>query len=259
MKLKKREHIYIAFLAVFGLLAILSFASSIVKIKIDELIFSESHLLSIVGIIVSTVGLICTVYFVVLTISTHKIKEEIANVQNKCNEINDQKEKLSLDIYKLGEQKETLSSDIGELNKTKDEIQKALGGLQLQICELNKSTDEYKNNQRDYAQYLYDGLDAQIAFAEQLSTSSKSKSTKIRNNLVRTQAKMSYQFPMLDKEIRLKLLRELASLGDANDMLALNNIICNPNEDIDIKNTSKCVLEELKNNLKNKENKNDET
>ena len=238
--LKKREYIYIALFALFCPIAILAFVSSVVHIEIKELVFSAGHLLSIVGIIVSTVGLIFTVYFVVLAVSAREIRLGIDKAQDKFD--------------KLNEQKELLESKIEVLDETKNNIQTDLNSLASEIEKLNKSTNEYENSKKelekllnDYAQSLYDSLEYQISFAE-LSD----KSQKLRNDLYLAQARL-YRYPALDKEIRKKLLRLLAEIGEKEDIDSVKRLIFNSNEDEEIKEYALLAFNELNKKFENLE------
>lgn len=233
MALKKREYIYITLFALFCPLTILAFISAVAHIEIDKLIFSEGHLLSLVGIIVSTVGLIFTVYFVVLAVSARKIQIDIDNAQDRCNELNNQKEQLKSEFIKLDGIREKNQTDLSEITK------------QVEI--LNKSTNEYKSSKkelenllRDYAQSLFDGLETQIALAE------LSKSVKLRNMLMLEQARLSYRYPKLDKQIRLTLLLRLADIGEVKDIYNIEMITYNPDDDNEIKKCAETVLDNLK-------------
>ena len=129
-------------------------------------------------------------------------------------------------------------SSIQEIKKVKEAVLKD----QEDITRIKEQLYGILINQ-DYAKSLYDDLDAQIAVAE------LAKSENLRNILTLHQARLSYRYPMLDKNIRLSLLLTLADIGELEDINKIIPITLNPNEDREIKEYAELVLEELKKRL----------
>jgi fumarate reductase subunit D len=96
--MKKRDYIYIALHALFCPIVILTLILALAKTPIDNLIFSTDHLLTVTGIIISTVGLVFTVYFVVLAVSARKIQKEIEDTQTKYESLEINKQNLLKDF-----------------------------------------------------------------------------------------------------------------------------------------------------------------
>ena len=94
---------------------------------------------------------------------------------------------------------------------------------------------------KSYAHSLDTGLEMTIALAEITP-----KSEKYRDVMVLEQARLCYRFPMPDKERQKTLLRKLAEVGEFEDIFELQNYITdNPDEDEEIKELAKAVLEIL--------------
>ena len=152
--------------------------------------FKAKDIMNYLGVIATTIGIVVTVYFVILAIDMFSIREK-----------------------------------------------------------LQKDTNEYNKISKDFAQSLLDGLDIQIALASK--SGHKSKKNSLLENLPIRRARMSYLYPMLSNETRLKLLTDLANVGDKTDIYHIKNIINNPDEDKEIQAKAQSVLTELK-NKKNK-------
>jgi hypothetical protein len=120
------------------------------------------------------------------------------------------------------------------------EIKKVKEIVEHDINHLEKKKEELSSIMRDYSQSLYDDLEAQIELAE------KSKSIKLRNDLLVKEARMSYHYPMLDKKIRIVLLSKLYDIGDVSDIYKVQALLFNPDEDNDIKDYATLVVDNLK-------------
>jgi len=118
------------------------------------------------------------------------------------------------------------------------EIKKAKADIQNAMNDITKQKEDLGILSRDYAQYLYDGLETQIALAERLSIN-------VRNDLVITQARMSYRYPMLNKQTRIELLRKLYDIGDSQDRDNVKLLMLSPKEDAEIKKYAEFVFVEL--------------
>lgn len=262
MGLKKREYIYIAVLALFCPIALLAFIYSVADIDIKQLGFSEGHLLSVVGIIVSTVGLIFTVYFVVLAVSARKIQFDIDDTLNKYNELKIQKQEIKEELHRLNigkdkvgneikdeferlnRAKDKVKNDIENLNETKEKIRTELNDLRSPI---NNYLSEIKNRKKeldyllsDYAQSLYESLEVQIGLA-----SSSGKNPSLIKLLTLKRARLSYKYPMLKTSERLKLFGDLGNVGEPLDIVPVQNIINNESEPEEIKKVAFEVVERL--------------
>jgi chromosome segregation ATPase len=248
--MKKRDYIYIALHALFCPIVILTLILALAKTPINNLIFSTDHLLTVTGIIVSTVGLVFTVYFVVLAVSARKIQKEIEDTQQKYEVLENKKQNIQDDFNELNRSKDKIQSDFTKLNAEKDNLQFDLNKLKQhteesdkQITELKTKIEKTETILLSYAETLYDELDIQIALAEKL------KSIELRNTLKIRRARLSYRYPMLDVETRIKLLLELGHVGNNDDIKFIENIIESANELQEIKTIAKIVLEELKKRL----------
>jgi hypothetical protein len=171
----------ILFIALF-ILVILSLTFSLADLDSPALTFSLDKVGSMMGIFVSAVALVITVYFVVLAIDAYSHVQIIKESTKKMN---------------------TLFSD--------------------------------------YVDTMYDILELQISLA------TKSQEIKSKDILKLRQARLSYQYPMLNEEIRIKLLLNLSIVGELQDIKHLENII--RNEQGEIKFAAELVLEELKKRL----------
>ena len=190
---------HIIYGSLIGLLFILVGIDLALARDCDTLSFSWEKVGDIIGIFVSTIGILITAYFVVLAINAYSHIKDIQSI------------KKEIDGYAQG-------------------IKEDFENFQIQKKDLL----------REQAQSLFNGLDTQIALAE------LSKSVKLRNMLVLEQARLACRYPMLDKQIRLTLLRKLADIGEVKDIYNIEIIIYNPDEDTEIKKQSELVLEELK-------------
>ncbi|MDR1582405.1 MAG: hypothetical protein LBS55_03955 [Prevotellaceae bacterium] len=118
------------------------------------------------------------------------------------------------------------------------------------IKDVKKDVEDFQSHKnelyilsKNYALSLFNGLEIQIWLAEEYKLAVE------RNKLTLAQARLSFQQIMLDKEHRLPLLLKLEAIGEVQDINNIKMIICNPNEDKEIKDYAKLVLEELKKRL----------
>lgn len=193
-----------ALVVVILVLVILALIFALADIDCQKLIFDSDKLLTIVGIIVSTVGLFITAYFVILAVDAYSNIKKIEEIKTEVKEIEREASLLS-----------------GNIEST-------------------------FNN---YCDFLYDELNEQIAFCNKETISAKDRKDR-RKRLRIKEARMCYQFPLLDKEKRLKLLKELGDLGEAKDIPYIEELL---NErDKEISDLAKIVLDKLKNKYKGK-------
>ena len=106
------------------------------------------------------------------------------------------------------------------------------------LLEMQKINENMHNIEEKSTEILYNVLDGHIEMAILLGN------IKLRNELVIRQARLSYKFPSLNSEIRIKLLFELAYIGDSTDIDPVLNII--NNEQGDIKLAAELVYDELR-------------
>jgi septal ring factor EnvC (AmiA/AmiB activator) len=122
-KLKKREYLYIILFALFCPISIWSLVSSLANVKIDKFVYSEGHFLTIIGIIVSTVGLAITVYFIVLAVSANKIQKEIEGTQKEYDELEKKIKKIQEEYSKLENKIKDTQDKYGELEKNQNNLE----------------------------------------------------------------------------------------------------------------------------------------
>ena len=118
---------------------------------------------------------------------------------------------------------------------------------------LHKDTVDFQNRKKEYnkiledfAQSLLDGLDTQIGLA---SSPRSNSNTSLLKNLPIKRARLSYQYPMLNMCDRIRLLTDLGSIGEIQDIIPVQNIIENENEPETIKTVAKEVMKRLKERL----------
>ena len=133
-------------------------------------------------------------------------------------------------------------SSIKEIEKVKEIIQQDKEIIRQDTEHIERKKTDFDNLLKIYAKSLYNGFEAQIAITN------TSDNQSLCNELRLGQARLSYQFPMLDEKIRENLLWKLAYLGkDKEDVVAVKSIAFYEQGDIQV--LSKLVLEELKNRL----------
>lgn len=187
---------------IYGVLSVISFITSIIAIvfsisdiECSSLEFSIEKGASLIGIFVSVVGLVISLFFVILAFDAY----------SKIKEISGLKESAEIEISHIQQH-------------------------QIKINSL----------QKDYAQLLFDNYEEQIALA------TYSKSQKMRNALILSQARLSYKFPMLDKLIRKKLLTLLGDIGEVSDVHNIEYVAHSDKEDLEIKEHAGFILGVLK-------------
>jgi len=168
-------------------IVVLFFATA--DIDYESLRFYFYRVVSLIGIVVSTSGLVITGFFVVLAIRAYSHTKEVR------------------------------------------------GGLD----DFQRKIKRFNTLSKSYAHSLDTGLEMTITLAEITP-----KSEKYRDVMVLEQARLCYRFPMPDKERQKTLLRKLAEVGEFEDIFELQNYITdNPDEDEEIKELAKAVLEIL--------------
>ena len=187
-------------------------------IDCNNLIFSIDKMSSLLGVFMSILGLFVTAYFVVLAIDAYAHIKEI--------------EKSKIEVTNLIEEWKTI-------------IKKAQKTIDSNIELTNKETQKV-TQLLTYSNSLYEDLGQQIA--SEGSNDIKGKLNR-RNSLKLKQARMSYLLPMLEIDLREKLLLQLGDIGEKQDVIPISNIIKNENEPERLKKVAKIVLEELKKKL----------
>lgn len=192
-----KDKIYITSLVSLFVLVVLALVFATADINYDALFFSLDKTATITGILVSTIGMFITIFFVILAINAYSSIKEIEKV------------------------KETIQQDTKHIEGKKT---------------------EFDNLLKNYAKSLYNGFEAQIAITNTPDNQS------LCNELRLGQARLSYQYPMLDEKIRENLLWKLAYLGqNREDVVAVKSIVFNEQGTIQL--LAGLVLEELKKRL----------
>jgi len=195
-------------------IAIFALIFSLSDINCKFLQFSSTAFKEMMGVFISAVALVITAYFVILVIDAYSSVQEIKKI------------------------KENIQQDVNEIA---NEIKKMKGDVQRDVNEMTNQKKELYSLLCAYTQSLYDGLETQIELSERVS-----KSEKVRNDLYLIQARMSYRYPMLNKQTRIELLRKLHDIGELEDINNVRLLIINPNEDAQIKEYAELVFENLK-------------
>ena len=248
---QKRDWVYIILFALFCPISICALIASSSKIRIDELVYSEAHLLTIIGVLVTVVGLVITVYFIVLAISASRLQKEIEETQRQYYVLDKQKNQLGEDLDSLAARKGNLKTEIDSLVTDKENLTTQVSDIrndleQQKTC-LNgftNSLEQARNIMQDYSKFIYDDLDVQLAFAAKL------KSETLRDALTIKRARLAYKYPLLDTSTRIKLLLELGNIGQQEDANYIQkDIIDNAKENEEIKAIARVVLNGLKEKL----------
>ena len=213
-------------LGLLFILVLLALFFAVPDIKCESLSFSLDKVATLLGIIISAVGLVITVFFVILATEAYfhvkKTRESLEDFQRKKSQFDDQLDDL---LQRHSESKK----DLDDFHKKKS---------QFDI----QSNDLLQRN----SESLCENLEALIALAD------LSRSKKLRNKLVLEQARLSYRYPMRDKDVRLALLKKIEAIGEEEDIFNIQkNIIDNSDEDEEIKDCARTVLQELKQRLNN--------
>ena len=229
----KRHRIYFVFLFILGFIA-LSYAIS--DLNCSSLNFSMDKLIFILGVFVSIVGLFATTYFVILAMDAYahvkeieKVKTEIVqiaeNIKKQYQETTQAITNMKSDIVKITEAKETIYDNV---KKAKFQVEKVENILNV------------------YSEMLYEDLNERIALEGRGKKLGADNNRITRRNALKLrQARLSYKFPMLAMDIREKLLLQLGDIGEAIDILPIQNIIKDENEPEKLKKIAELVLQQL--------------
>jgi len=238
------------FLVLFFLVA-LALMSSSGKLGCESLsVLSMDKAGNLMGIFVSTFGLVVTVYFVVLTFKAKEVQENIEkvqeNIKNAQKEIDAAQKHCNDGYVQLDEKKEQLQNDFEKLQSSNESFGNTLATIMLSaqkteidFKKLDEKLEQTKTCLSDCPESLYDIIDAQIAFAE------INKAKELRNVLKLMQARLSYRCPQLDNKIRMKLFLELAAIGEKEDIDRIDENIKNEKDPM-VKEIAQIALDELK-------------
>jgi hypothetical protein len=199
---------------------------------------------NLLGIFVSTIGIIITAYFVILAIDAYSKVRKIDDARNEAltskNETISIKEEVTLIKEEITSVEINAEHNLNELKKNVKNTTETIDKNKKVISEQKNQVEQLLKN---YAETLYEEIDEQI----EISLIDKAKE---RENALRIRrARLSYRFPMLDEEIRIKLLNELASIGEKYDIIHIQKIIQDREETRKIRDIAKRVLEVLKKRL----------
>jgi len=264
-RFKKRDWVYIILFLLLFPISICALIVSLSEVRIDEMVYSKAHLLTIISVLVTVVGLVITVYFVVLAISAHRVQKEIEETQKKYYDLDKQKGYLETELRSFDEKKNTFRADLDaliaqaktvkeeidslctqkkELTNQVSDIQNILKQQKIDSNGLVNSLEQTKNNMENYSKNRYDDLNIQLALAAQ------SKSKSLRDNLTKKRARLAYD-SLLDIPTRIKLLLELSDIGQEEDVDRIqNSIVDNEKERNEIKDIAKLALKGLKEKLR---------
>ncbi|WP_455613508.1 hypothetical protein [Bacteroides congonensis] len=198
---------------------------AVADIDCSSLIFSMDKLSTLIGVYVSVIGIFITSYFVVLAIDAYSHIKEIQKSKTKIEEL------------------------IESWTKSADETKRI---TEANVVVTEQRTKEAAQIIKSYSEILYDDLGEQIALEGGNFTGEEAKIAR-RNALKLRQSRLSYTFPMLDLMTRIKLLLELASIGEEKDIpIIKEHIIENEKEPKELKEVAKLVIQELEKRLKTK-------
>lgn len=229
----KRHRIYFVFLFILGFIALIY---AISDLNCSSLNFSMDKLIFILGVFVSIVGLFATTYFVILAMDAYahvkeieKVKTEIVqiaeNIKKQYQETTQAITNMKSDIVKITEAKETIYDNV---KKAKFQVEKVENILNV------------------YSEMLYEDLNERIALEGRGKKLGADNNRITRRNALKLrQARLSYKFPMLAMDIREKLLLQLGDIGEAIDILPIQNIIKDENEPEKLKKIAELVLQQL--------------
>jgi len=233
MKGKITHIIYGSLIGLLFILVGLSLAFAKADIDCDSLSFSLEKAGDIMGIFVSTIGLLITAYFVVLAINAYSYIKDIQNT------------KIAIDGYA-----QDVKEKVEDFQSQKNVLLGHIEDIQNQKNEINGYVQNVKENFKNIQNIKVALAQSQFYCLEtQIVTADVSNLGKSRDILKLEQARLSYRYPMLDKGIRLPLLLILADIGEEKDINNIKTIIDNPDEDTEIKEYATVVLDELKKRL----------
>ena len=240
--MKRHVHIiYGCLFVVLFFLVVLALMSSSEKLGCDPLsVLSMDKAGNLMGIFVSTFGLVVTVYFVVLTFKARETQKEIETVRGDNESLKKDVEDLKKEKAQLQGVFTNLQSDNKDFESTLNTTRQSAKKTEIDIKKLDEKLEHTKILLPDYSEFLYEIIDVLIATAE------SNKALERRNVLKLMKARLSYRFPMLETQTRIILLLELAAIGEKQDIRPLEAIIQSENEPDSIKEIAKISLGELK-------------
>lgn len=135
-------------------------------------------------------------------------------------------------------------SNINKINTLKNDIDQ----IEKRTSDISESTKKTSLVYSELLFLLFDSI--KDVYLINATNENRKEIKSKRYHLQQSLDRMCYQFPILDKETRLKLLRELGDLGEAKDIPYIEELL---NErDKEISDLAKIVLDKLKNKYKGK-------
>ena len=129
---------------------------------------------------------------------------------------------------------------------------KNIQGTEVKINEIykqwNTNVKQAENFIRDYAKEVYNEVDEQISLDEYYykmlpkEDEMLDKIVKRRELLRLKRARLSYRYPVLDFDLRKKLLLELANIGTFEDIVEIRKLVEDEHENTEIKKIANTVL-----------------
>lgn len=130
------------------------------KLNLGQLEYSFDHFVSYIGMFFGVTGVVLTLYFVILGVYAHNIKDEIVTTKNDTKaakdslssatqELNAARQEMSVVKDGLENVKNELNRVKSELSNTKVELSDATTELRLSKQELNTSKNELASSKND--------------------------------------------------------------------------------------------------------------
>ena len=224
---KKRFDRHLLYIILSFILGIIALTYALSDIDCKTLVFSLDKMSTLLGVFISILGLFVTAYFVILAIDAYAHIKDIERTKN--------------DVLQKAE---LLTQQCQVAQQAKEKIQKDAAAINLQI---QKTEETIKM----YSEMLYEDLGERIALEGRGTTVIPDKNRMRRRNALKLrQARLCYIFPMLDINIREKLLLLLGDIGEEQDIYPIKQIIENEKEDKYLKEIAKTVVDALEKKLK---------
>lgn len=191
------------YLVFITILIVLSLIFSLADIEISSLKFSIDSIFNFLGVIVSSFALAIGAYFALLAVSAYSHIRNIQTVEEKIN---------------------------------------------LLFKEISLNKEDIKLCINDFAATLYQEIDEQLSLDEYLykllpkDTQNTKNIEQRRAELRLKRARLCYNYPMLNSDLRKKLILELAAIGDIDDIKPLKKICDSSTENEIIKKNSQSVI-----------------
>ncbi len=214
--------------------------------------FSGDNITNLLGIIVSCISIVITVFFVILAINAYgkirmidKAKENADELTKKVSSAESIIEESRKDANNLAQMVSSAKRILDEtkdhlhsIQERKDEVNNLLGEINDQY-ELN--TTRISNISREMCELLTASIESAIIHAE------KDKNKNLKNSSLLKLYRLSYKYPdSLDEKTRVSYILNLSVFGDKSDIDPLKRISKTENESAVIKNAAETVLEDLK-------------